>query len=252
MTLSSYRELRKLCAELAASVRVPRFYLEKASCIEKSREAFEGNSVVEKCLEIADRVSFAGHGRTHIRKVAVEAGAIVLIEAGNLSYGTVPDRLVFLAHIAGVLHDIKRSGPDHARLGATEAGRLLAIHREEMAVDGDERGMIMQAIANHEAFRPVHELSKPDAQLLSDSLYDADKFRWGLENFTDTLWDLLEARGPENIAALFRRFPSGMEGIERIRDTFRTPVGKIYGPDFIDRGLEIGARLYDIYMDRAS
>lgn len=252
MALSNYRDLRKLCAELAASVGIPRFYLERASFIERSREAFEGNSIVGKCLEIADRVSFAGHGRTHIRKVAVESGAIVLIEAGNLPDGTVRQRLVFLAHIAGVLHDIKRSGPDHARLGATEAGRLLAMRREEMAIDGDERGIIMQAIANHEAFQPVHELRRPDAQLLSNALYDADKFRWGPENFTDTLWDLLEARGVENIAALFNRFPSGMEGIKRIRDTFRTPVGKVFGPDFIDRGLEIGARLYKTYMDQAS
>ncbi len=40
------------------------------------------------------------------------------------------------------------------------------------------------------------------------------------------------------------RFAVGMEGIARIKITFRTAVGKMYGPDFIDRGLDIGRRLY--------
>ena len=40
------------------------------------------------------------------------------------------------------------------------------------------------------------------------------------------------------------RFLSGLEGIRQIRETFRTPTGKAYGPDFIDRGLEIGRRFY--------
>jgi hypothetical protein len=35
-----------------------------------------------------------------------------------------------------------------------------------------------------------------------------------------------------------------MKGIEKITQTFRTPTGKEYGPDFISRGLEIGRRLY--------
>jgi hypothetical protein len=35
-----------------------------------------------------------------------------------------------------------------------------------------------------------------------------------------------------------------MEGIKRIRDTFRTRTGKIYGPDFIDRGIDIGMNFY--------
>jgi hypothetical protein len=43
---------------------------------------------------------------------------------------------------------------------------------------------------------------------------------------------------------LLVHFLAGMDGIRRIRGTFRTNTGKIYGPDFIDLGLEIGLRLY--------
>jgi hypothetical protein len=44
--------------------------------------------------------------------------------------------------------------------------------------------------------------------------------------------------------AILGRFLKGMEGIERIRETFRTQTGKKYGPDFIDRGIEIGMKFY--------
>jgi len=39
-----------------------------------------------------------------------------------------------------------------------------------------------------------------------------------------------------------------MEGIERVRETFRTRTGRIYGPDFIDRGIEIGMKFYTIML----
>jgi len=46
------------------------------------------------------------------------------------------------------------------------------------------------------------------------------------------------------ISKAIPRFLAGLEGIKRIRTTFRTATGRRYGPDFIDRGLTIGARLY--------
>ncbi len=81
------------------------------------------------------------------------------------------------------------------------------------------------------------------AQLLSDALYDADKFRWGPDNFTETLWAMIAHRGIP-LQALLPRLLPGIEGIGKIRDSFRTPTGREYGPDFIDRGLTIGRRLH--------
>ncbi len=245
--MANYSDLKKLSLEIAAKVGPPKFYQEKRESIEKSRKAFEQDGTVQECLGIVAREGFfAGHAETHIRQVAIDAGAIVLIETdGSPSNGPISHRISFLAHIAGVLHDIKRSQPEHARLGALEAERLLRSFDLKEA----EQRMIVKAIANHEAFQPSEPLEFPNAQLLSDALYDADKFQWGPENFTVTLWAMLALRKSENIPLLFQRFPQSMEGIERIRSTFRTPTGKTYGPDFIDRGLEIGRRLYDLYKD---
>jgi hypothetical protein len=47
------------------------------------------------------------------------------------------------------------------------------------------------------------------------------------------------------ISALLKRFGRGLQGIEKIMNTFRTPTGQKYGPDFICRGLEIGRRVYE-------
>ncbi|HBD08158.1 MAG TPA: hypothetical protein DCZ69_07825, partial [Syntrophobacteraceae bacterium] len=80
-------------------------------------------------------------------------------------------------------------------------------------------------------------------QMVSDCLYDADKFRWGLDNFTQTVWHLAES---QNLSTreLIDRFPWGMTGIARIRETFRSAVGRQYGPDIIDVGIEIGKEVY--------
>ena len=244
--MADYQDLRRLCLEFADSIGPPIFYREERDSVELSRNAFENNTMVRRCLGmVATEGFFAGHEEEHIRNVAIEAGAIVLIEADGLPPNCrTGQRLSFLAHIAGVLHDIKRSEPEHARIGAIESGKIL----ENLDFEEIERQMIVKSIANHEAFQPPEVLTSPDAQLLSDALYDADKFRWGPENFTDTLWAMLALRKTENIPLLFERFPRSMEGIERIRNTFRTRTGKTYGPDFINRGLEIGRRLYAQYL----
>jgi hypothetical protein len=247
-SMNSYQDLRRLCLDFAAAVGPPVFYEQERSSLMVSLQAFEENETVRRCLDVvADRGFFAGHAQEHLRRVAVEAGTIVLIERSGPAFGeNKRKRLCFLAHVAGVLHDIKRSEPNHARVGAVEAGEIL----KGFGFADPEREMIVKAIANHEAFQAHEALSDPDGQLLSDALYDADKFRWGPDNFTDTLWEMLALRKGENIPLLFKRFPRGMEGIARIRETFRTPTGRRYGPDFIDRGLEIGRRLYARYLAR--
>lgn len=246
--MNNYQDLRRLCLAFATAVGPPLFYEQQRLPLNTSRQAFEENETVQRCLAfVAEKGFFAGHAERHIRQVAVEAGTIILIErSGRTTTGRKRQRLCFLAHIAGVLHDIKRSEPNHAKAGALEAEAIL----NALDFSDEEREMVVQAIANHEAFQAHETLADPDGQLLSDALYDADKFRWGPENFTDTLWDMLALRKGENIPLLFERFPRGMEGILRIRETFRTETGRRYGPDFIDRGLEIGRRLLGQYLAR--
>ena len=244
---AQYRHAQEIARRITGEVGEPFFYSEQKRAVETSDRAFRDHPLVVQALNVLgtdpDR---KGHGLSHITKVAVDAGAIILVERGQVDTPDRVLRLVALAHVAGVLHDIKREEKDHARKGAEEAGRLLL----DFDLGEGERSAIVDSITNHEAFRPVLPLNHPDWQLLSDALYDADKFRWGPENFTDTLWDMLALRQGENIPKLFERFPRCMEGIVRIRETFRTATGRHYGPDFIDRGLEIGRRLYNRYLAR--
>jgi hypothetical protein len=80
-------------------------------------------------------------------------------------------------------------------------------------------------------------------QFVADALYDADKFRWGPDNFTHTIWYMMNYQQTD-IAELVGRFPWGLDGILRIKDTFRTNVGVQYGPEFIDLGVRIGKEIY--------
>jgi hypothetical protein len=46
------------------------------------------------------------------------------------------------------------------------------------------------------------------------------------------------------VADLFGRFPWGVDGILKIKETFRTNIGVQYGPEFIDLGVKIGKEIY--------
>jgi hypothetical protein len=144
------------------------------------------------------------------------------------------------AIIAGLLHDIKRREQDHAVRGSIEAEKIL----KALGVDERSRSHITYAIRNHEAFKTTCDLDDEGGCMVSDALYDADKFRWGPENFTGTLWLMVEANHtpPE---ALHKTFKEKMKGIERIKETFRTATGKRYGPEFIDQGVTIGNAIYE-------
>lgn len=240
MLSEEYLEARRISLRIASEVEPPRFYSEKEEEVEASRAALELHPVSRSVRELVEqRGDRLGHGMAHVLKVAVDAGALVLIESEACGEGESIERTLLLAHLAGLLHDIRRDEPDHALKGAEEAEAVL----QGFALKDGERKAVVQAIRNHEAFKPVVPLEDPSLQVLSDALYDADKFRWGPDNFTDTLWSMLSPfRIP--MEELLRNFLPRMEGIRRIAETFRTPTGKVYGPDFIARGLEIGEKLY--------
>ncbi len=239
LTDPEYIRAIDLARKIAAEVGTPRFYLERKREIELSREMFAAEPLVREGLRIVgEQGDCLGHGLTHVRKVASDVGALVLIEQRESSDAGVR-RLVLLSHLAALLHDIRRSEKNHAERGADAAAGILA----SFPIRDDERTKIAGAIRNHEAFRPFRIEADADARILSDALYDADKFRWGPDNFTDTLWAMVISRGIP-LRTILPRFLRGLEGLQQIRASFRTATGREYGPDFIDRGLVIGQRHY--------
>jgi hypothetical protein len=81
------------------------------------------------------------------------------------------------------------------------------------------------------------------AELISNSLYDADKFRWGPDNFTTTLWLMLDSNDMP-VEKLYKNFLGNLKYIQSVKATFRTQTGKKYGPEFIDIGIKIGRAIY--------
>jgi hypothetical protein len=237
-----YDEMMEACKRLAASFPLPRFYESCAEQLCKSRTIYNESSLLSECRNIA-MVDFGknpSHGSAHAEKVAVEAGALALVEGTTIP---LPEPLKYeaamLAQAAGLLHDMRRGDEDHARSGAAAAGNML----EGFRMPRDHRQYIVEAIANHEAFAQPQPIESAMGRLVSNVLYDADKFRWGPDNFTVTLWEMLRfSHAP--VIAVIRRFPEGMAGISRIKNTFRSCTGKTYGPEFIDLGLALGDEIY--------
>ncbi len=196
-----------------------------------------------------------GHGMRHSDLVCVDAGAIIQIEMGNKPGQSMfqPCKIrkkILLVQVAGLLHDVKRKQKKHAEKGAEFAKTFLSTGGYPFSAK--EINTISIAIKEHEAFSKSKKAtrgSSESASLISNALYDADKFRWGADNFTHTVWDMvtfLDLPAREFI----RRYPDGMATLAKIKSTFRTKPGQSYGPDFINIGIEAGNRLFKIIKQK--
>ena len=240
-----YRKMMKESKRIASVFGLPRFYIEHKGPLARSRNTFYENDSVVMCRNMVVRQlkDNLGHGMEHARKVTIDAGALICIEGERLSLESEEiEKAIVIVQLSGLLHDIKRREPNHARASAEEA----EIQLRDFSIQEAEKQIIVLAISNHEAFVEPDRVSSPLGQLISDSLYDADKFRWGLDNFTETLWYMADFRGA-SIESIARNFPRGVEGIKKIKDTFRTTTGKKYGPEIIDLGLGAGEEIY-VYL----
>lgn len=239
---SLYVQLRERARQIASRYPPVDFYRDHAAAVDASRELFESDTLVldlrqNVCGRLEDDF---GHGLLHAAKVALDAGALTHIEGRAAGYsGAYLARRICIAHCAGLLHDIERKQTNHAEQGAGRARELLA----GCPLAADEIEDICIAIRNHEAFQSTVAVRTREGALASDCLYDADKFRWGPDNFTDTLWAMVAFTRPA-LRDFMEQYPAGMAGLARIKSTFRTPTGRRYGPGFIDLGIAIGEELY--------
>jgi hypothetical protein len=237
-----YRRLRQKAIELEKTRKPPRFYIQFRREIELSSEFLTKNSLLRECINpLRLEQEGMGHGFAHSKAVAIEAGALVMIDAERYSLpeGEI-EEAVFAVHIAGLLHDIKRGSEDHAVQGSQEASKILDC----FGIEERLKRAIVIAIRNHEAFKKTTPLNSSFEQLISDALYDADKFRWGPDNFTTTIWQMLEY-GNIDPAEFLGNYQKGIDYIERVKETFRTPTGRVYGPEIIETGLKIGQVIYE-------
>jgi hypothetical protein len=239
--MAVYQKLRDSASKLAATLPKPSFYSEHSSFVRRSEEMLKGHELIRLCRAYLDESQLeCAHGLCHCEAVARDAGAIVLAEGRRLRITPSGIEPLFIAAIiAGLLHDIKRREQDHAVRGSIEAENIL----KSLGVDERSRSYITFAIRNHEAFKTTCDLDDKAGCMVSDALYDADKFRWGPENFSTTLWIMVTAHNTP-LDALHRTFQEKMKGIEKIKGTFRTDTGKRYGPEFIDQGILIGNAIY--------
>ena len=245
-----YARLRERARQIVAGFPPPDFYRDHAQAHTYSRQYLKKDPILVSLRQFVDLnlENDFGHGLQHAIKVTEDAGALMYIEGQAAGYAWVKlRRRISIVQCAGLLHDIKRKRKDHARLGAEHARKVL----KNYPLEPDEIDDVCRAIQNHEAFKEVIDIGTPEGMLVSDCLYDADKFRWGPDNFTHTLWDMISFYNPP-LSKFMARYSEGMAGLEKIKATFRTKTGKKYGPGFIDLGLAIGKKLHDVILSEFS
>ena len=242
-----YARLRERARQIVADFPPPDFYRDHHQATTFSRQHLSNDPIlIELRRFVRDNlVDNLGHGQEHAIKVTEDAGAILYVEAKAAGYSRAKlERRMSIVQCAGLLHDIKRKQKEHAKVGAEHAARIL----KNYPLKPEEIQDVCRAIQNHEAFKDVIPIESTDGILVSDCLYDADKFRWGPDNFTYTLWDMISVYNPP-LDQFMARYPKGMAGLEKIKTTFRSQTGKKFGPQFIDIGLAIGRKLHDVILD---
>jgi hypothetical protein len=239
-----YARFRKRARQIVSRYPSPDFYQDHFFANELSRQYFETNSFTAELREfVAEQLEENfGHGVEHAIKVAIDAGALMIVE-NKLAEQTDNriNRRVAVVQCAGLLHDIKRRQENHALKGSDHARKVLKPY----PLDPGEVDDICRAIRNHEAFKPTVKSDTVEGALVSDCLYDADKFRWGPDNFTDTVWAMVSYFNIP-VVEFMDLYPEGMEKLAKIKHTFRTRTGKKYGPQFIDFGVAIGKELFNV------
>ncbi len=242
-----YLRIRERARQIAASLPQPAFYRDFPEESRRSHQCLQNDSTVSRLKRFvrnhADNA--IGHGFPHAEKVTLDAGTLMLVEYGREGgVAKTSDDLLVLVQCAGLLHDICRREKNHAQCGAVTARKILKAYDLPKGCTA----AICLAIQNHEAFQPVTECPDPEGTLISGCLYDADKFRWGPDNFTHTVWEMVSfAHIP--LTAFMRKYPGAMRRLAGISQTFRTATGQKYGPEFIDQGLEIGKQLME-YLEK--
>ncbi|MBA4371717.1 MAG: hypothetical protein C0402_02515 [Thermodesulfovibrio sp.] len=241
MDFHLYAQLKETALQASCRLGNPLFYARHEQELSLSSAYFEASSTISRCLQFLDEAKLhPAHGILHCEKVAREAGAILLIERQERGLlDTDRGAMLLSVQIAGLLHDIRRSEADHPVAGSREAERIL----RDFDLEAQYKRYIVAAIRNHEAFKKVLSSADEPALLVSDCLYDADKFRWGPDNFTQTLWLITESFQIP-LRKLYQDFEEKLEGINRISETFRTDTGRRYGPEFVELGLKIGKEIY--------
>lgn len=232
-------QLKQECAKIGPEA-VPGFYTALGAELAFARETFFSHPMIMRCRE--DVLPFLnddfGHGIQHSKKVAIEACALILNESGALGLDRAR-RLSLLGMLSGLIHDTCRLEGEHATRGA----ELSLLILQDYPLADDERQMISAAINCHEAFSEPAHFTDPGSQILADALYDADKFRWGPDNFITTLWEICNYQ-EWTLQQILDKFPTGLEMVASVQNTFRTSTGKIYGPEFIEQGLLMGRKIY--------
>lgn len=243
------RRLQREAERIASKHPVPEFYIQFKAPIASAKRLFFHSPPVLRLRKIVEPEYHEelGHGVLHSRRVSIDCASLLLIEMQAVRVKPLElERLMILGIFSGLLHDICRDAENHAERGAEAAEKILA---QDFKLSGNEIACITNAIRNHEAFGASQTGGPQWVRLVSDSLYDADKFRWGPDTFTHTLWHMADHQGlsPRD---LIEKFPWGMSGAYRIIETFRTQTGRQYGPEIIETGVRIGKEIYRYLLQR--
>jgi hypothetical protein len=235
VTDSILDELSLEASSLASDCRID-FYLDFQKYHTISTTFFFTNPLVGRCKK--DVLPYLEqnqeHGIEHGKKVAIDAGTLVLVEGRGWDPAQIK-QWSLLAQLAGLMHDMYAPAPDHAGQGAVEARKILSGYPLADA----EKEAVVFAIEHHENLFEDSCPLPPVYHWVSNALHDADRFRWSLDYLRSVLFGT-NSEDNQRVQDIRLHLPDDIRKILSGASTFKTGIGRRYGPQFINAGLAIG------------
>jgi hypothetical protein len=233
---------------LAADSRID-FYLDFQKYHSISKTLFFTNPLVGRCKNdvLPYFESHVGNGVEHAKKVAIDAGTLILVEGRGWDPVQIK-RWSLLAQLAGLIHDIHAPQPDHAARAAATARQIVACY----PLPDVEKEAIVFAVEHHENLFGDGCTMPSVYRWVSNALHDADRFRWSLDSLKASLIGAGSGNREQTVCAMRLQLSKEIQKIRSIASTFKTGTGQRYGQQFINAGLAIGEHLQQRLHDQVS
>jgi hypothetical protein len=151
-----------------------------------------------------------------------------------------------LSFVAGTLEDDFGHGLMHAVKVSHDAGTLVHI---EAQLSGYDKDRLCRLVCLVQTAGLLHDIKR---KRKDHSAHAATYAKKVLKKYPFSPEEIENICGAIQNHEAFKEdkfmdgYPQGMEKLETIKATFRTPTGKKFGPQFIDLGLAIGEELYEV------
>jgi|GEM_PF-781186 len=239
--------LKKQSCRLARQHNLPSFYDDFAEDVSFASDLFFNHPALLKLQEESVPFLYDDYmfGIEHSKRLAQDAATLVMAWDSGLDRNTAR-RTSLLAAVAAMIRDIECAGGEAER---TQGSAYVML--DDCTLSDSEKHLVSRASTCRR--RPDASDMPETSQLraMSYCLHDAYWFRFGPDIFSTVMW-LYCDYSTASLADLIQQFEIGVNDARYASDGFLTEVGRKYGPEILEAGVEQGEIMLERLREAAA